>query len=105
MKAVDAYLSGVGLSLSPNKTDVILMHPRAAARFENPRLSLRGTLIPWSTKVRYLGVTLDCRFSWRPAVVDLRKTNRKVLVAAHGLLARGRGGTPKLALRVYNGVA
>ncbi|KAH7963836.1 hypothetical protein HPB52_023450 [Rhipicephalus sanguineus] len=45
------------------------------------------------------------RLSWRPAVDDLRKGNRKVLIAARSLLARGRGCTPALALRVYNAVA
>ncbi|KAL1445208.1 hypothetical protein MTO96_045148, partial [Rhipicephalus appendiculatus] len=54
---------------------------------------------------RHLGVILDYRLSWRPAVRDLRRTNRKVTGAAGGLLAQGRGCTPKLALRVYNGAA
>ncbi|KAH7968765.1 hypothetical protein HPB52_011170 [Rhipicephalus sanguineus] len=38
-------------------------------------------------------------------ISGLRNTNRNILCAARGLIARGRGCTPKLALRVYNGVA
>ncbi|KAL3200042.1 hypothetical protein MRX96_001254 [Rhipicephalus microplus] len=69
-----------------------------------PRLSPRGLHIEWRTKVRYLVVTIDKWLSWRPAVNNLRTSNRKVLGAAHSLLARGHGCTPALALRVYNAV-
>ncbi|KAH7982111.1 hypothetical protein HPB52_003007 [Rhipicephalus sanguineus] len=103
--AVDAFLSGIGLTLAASKTEALLVHPRASTRFSTPRLSLRGLPIEWSKTVRYLGVTFDSRLSWRPAVDDLRKGNRKVLIAARSLLARGRGCTPALALRVYNAVA
>lgn len=103
--AVDAFLSGIGLTLAASKTEALLVHPRASTRFSTPRLSLRGLPIEWSKTVRYLGVTIDNRLSWRPAVDDLRKGNRKVLIAARSLLARGRGCTPALALRVYNAVA
>lgn len=103
--AVDAFLNGVGLALAASKTEALLVHPRASTRRSTPRLSLRGLPIEWSTKVRYLGVTIDHRLSWRPAVNDLRTSNRKVLGAARSLLARGHGCTPALALRVYNAVA
>ncbi|XP_037501554.2 uncharacterized protein LOC119375447 [Rhipicephalus sanguineus] len=75
-----------------------------SARFKSPKLSLRGTLIPWSTKVRYLGVVIDHRLSWRPAVRELRNTNRKVLCAAAASLPEGVAAR-QLALRIYNGVA
>ncbi|KAL3221738.1 hypothetical protein MRX96_029221 [Rhipicephalus microplus] len=55
--------------------------------------------------VHYLGVTIDNHLSWQPAVDDPRKDNRKILSAARSLLARGRGCTLALALRVYNAVA
>ncbi|KAL3244105.1 hypothetical protein MRX96_047296 [Rhipicephalus microplus] len=48
--------------------------------------------------VKHLGVTIDHRLSWRPAVNDPRTSNRKVLGAACSLLARGHGCTPAFAL-------
>lgn len=105
INAVDAFLKGVGLTLAAPKTEALIVQPKASSRFSTPRLSLHGAPIPWSKTVRYLGVTIDTRMSWRPAVNAMRKNNRKVLLAARALLARGRGCTPTLALRVYNAVA
>ncbi|KAL3202038.1 hypothetical protein MRX96_042727 [Rhipicephalus microplus] len=73
--------------------------------FSTPRLSLRELPIEWIKTVHYLGVIIDNHLSWQPAVDDPRKDNRKILSAARSLLARGRGCTLALALRVYNAVA
>ncbi|KAH7969814.1 hypothetical protein HPB52_021994 [Rhipicephalus sanguineus] len=80
--AVDAFLSGIGLTLAASKREALLVHPRASTRFSTPGLSLRGLPIEWSKTVRYLELTIDNRLSWRPAVDDLRKGNRKVLSAS-----------------------
>ncbi|KAH7958828.1 hypothetical protein HPB49_005571 [Dermacentor silvarum] len=105
INAIDSYLPGIGLNLSPNKTEALLVHLLFRVRYEIPRLNLRGVLIPWSRRVRYLGVLIDHRLSWKPAVAALRKGSTKVANAARSLLARGRGCSPQLALRVYNTVA
>ncbi|KAH7968246.1 hypothetical protein HPB52_007177 [Rhipicephalus sanguineus] len=49
--AVDAFLSGIGLTLAASKTEALLVHPRASTRFSTPRLSLRGLPIEWSKTV------------------------------------------------------
>ncbi|XP_037577007.1 uncharacterized protein LOC119459265 [Dermacentor silvarum] len=105
LDAVDAYISGIGLTLSAAKTEALLVHPRYGARYEVPRLTLRGASLPWRRRVRYLGLLVDHRLNWQPAVAALRKGTRRVACAARSLMARGQGCSPTLALRVYNSVA
>ncbi|XP_075556532.1 uncharacterized protein LOC142588579 [Dermacentor variabilis] len=106
INAVDEYLTSVGLQLSASKTEALMIHPRASrARSEVPTLSLRGSPLPWRKKVRYLGLHIDCRLNFNAATSQLCKDARKVAGAARSLLARGRGCTPHLALRVYNSIA
>ncbi|XP_070379304.1 uncharacterized protein [Dermacentor albipictus] len=105
INAVDEYLASIGLQLSASKTEVLSVHPRARARFEMPCLTLRGSPLPWQRKVRYLGLDIDCRVNFNAAVSQLCKNSKKVAGAARSLLARGRGCTPQLALRVYKSVA
>ncbi|XP_070385219.1 uncharacterized protein [Dermacentor albipictus] len=105
INAVDEHLASIGLQLSASKTEALLVHPRSRARFEVPPLMLRGSPLPWQGKVRYLGLNIDCRLNFDAAVSQLCKDSKKVAGAARSLLARGRGCTPQLALRVYNSVA
>ncbi|KAH7964994.1 hypothetical protein HPB49_002759 [Dermacentor silvarum] len=105
INAIDSYLTGIGLNLSTTKTEALLVHPQFRGRYQVPRLNLRGVLIPWSRRVRYLRVLIDHRLSWKPAVAALRTGSTKVANAARSLHARGRGCSPQLALRVYNAVA
>ncbi|XP_037577084.1 uncharacterized protein LOC119459352 [Dermacentor silvarum] len=105
LDAVDAYISGIGLTLSAAKTEALLVHPRYGGRLEIPCLSLRGAALPWRRRVRYLGLLIDHRLSWQPAVAALRKGSRQVAGAARSLMARGQGCSPSLALRMYNAVA
>ncbi|XP_037501543.1 uncharacterized protein LOC119375437 [Rhipicephalus sanguineus] len=84
--AVDAFLTGIGLTLAASKTEALLVHPQACTRSTTPRLSLRGLPIDWQKKVRYLGVTIDSRLNWRPAVNELQKSNRKNSVASARVL-------------------
>ncbi|KAH7936755.1 hypothetical protein HPB49_003731 [Dermacentor silvarum] len=66
----------------------------------------RGSVsLPWRMKVRYLGLIVDHRLKWQPAVAALRKGTKRVASAARTLLARGQGCSPTLALRLYNSVA
>ncbi|KAH7985635.1 hypothetical protein HPB49_026336 [Dermacentor silvarum] len=97
INAIDSYLTGIGLNLSPNKPRPCSYTPNfaGATRFLGSICAV----------VRYLGVLIDHRLSWKPAVAALRKGSTKVGNAARSLLARGRGCSPQLALRIYNAVA
>ncbi|XP_037564908.1 uncharacterized protein LOC119444609 [Dermacentor silvarum] len=105
LDAVDEYVRGIGLTLSAAKTEAMLVHPRYGAHRSAPCFSLRGESLPWRMKVRYLGLIVDHRLKWQPAVAALRKGTKRVASAARTLLARGQGCSPTLALRLYNSVA
>nr|XP_037270260.1 uncharacterized protein LOC119161854 [Rhipicephalus microplus] len=105
LEAVDAYITSIGLQLSTAKTEALLVHPTIKGRYEVGRLKFRGRVLPWRRSVQYLGITIDHRLSWKPAVTSHRLSCRRVAGAASSLLARGKGCSPDLALRMYNAVA
>ncbi|XP_050046381.1 uncharacterized protein [Dermacentor andersoni] len=100
-----AYLSSISLAISASKTEAILLHPRAAARRTATRLHLEGVQLPWITEVTYLGLRIDHRLSWLPAVKTLHVQVLRVRKAVSQLLARGQGCTTRWALRLYDAAA
>ncbi|XP_075740081.1 uncharacterized protein LOC142786333 [Rhipicephalus microplus] len=93
------------MTLSPAKTEAMLLHPSYGAQRYTAKFTLQTIPIPWKRRVTYLGVQLDQRLNWSPAVSDQLRNARRVASAARALLARGNGCTPSLALRIYNGMA
>ncbi|XP_037290898.1 uncharacterized protein LOC119186339 [Rhipicephalus microplus] len=105
LDSIDAFITGRGMTLSPAKTEAMLLHPSYGAQRHTPKFTLQTIPIPWKRRVTYLGVQLDQRLNWSPAVSDQLRNARRVASAARALLARGNGCTPSLALRIYNGMA
>ncbi|XP_037579371.1 uncharacterized protein LOC119462097 [Dermacentor silvarum] len=100
-----AYLSSIGLDISAEKTEAMLLHPRAAARRQAARLHLQDVAIPWSTAVTYLGLRIDHRLTWLPAARALYAQVLRVLKAVSQLLARGQGCTTRWALQLFDAAA
>uniref|UniRef100_L7LYN9 Putative tick transposon n=1 Tax=Rhipicephalus pulchellus TaxID=72859 RepID=L7LYN9_RHIPC len=105
LNSIDAYITGKGMQLSPAKTEALMVHRSSVARIHTPRFTLQGITIPWSLQVTYLGVLIDHRLRWTPAVKAQCRNARRVASAARALLARGNGCSPTLALRLFNGMA
>ncbi|KAL1430193.1 hypothetical protein MTO96_015309 [Rhipicephalus appendiculatus] len=105
LDAIDALITFKGMRLSPEKTEAMLVHRSSVARYGISRFTLQGVAIPWKRRVTYLGVLLDHRLSWTPAIKAQCKSARRVASAARALLARGNGCSPTLALRLFNGMA
>ncbi|KAH7959311.1 hypothetical protein HPB49_010212 [Dermacentor silvarum] len=70
--AVGDFLRAIGLRLSAAKSEAIMVHPRAAARRHTGCVVVDGVPLPWRLTVRYLGLTIDHRLTWFPAVKRLR---------------------------------
>ncbi|KAH7971603.1 hypothetical protein HPB52_000523 [Rhipicephalus sanguineus] len=102
LDAIDVFISSKGMQLSPAKTEALMVHRSSIARYEVERFTLRGTAIPWSLQVKYLGAVLDHRLWWTPEVKAQYRNARRV---ARALLARGNGCSPALALPLFNGMA
>ncbi|KAH7978826.1 hypothetical protein HPB49_006892 [Dermacentor silvarum] len=103
--AVGDFLRAIGLRLSAAKSEAIMVHPRAAARCHTGCVVVDGVPLPWRLTVRYLGLTIDHRLTWFPAVKRLRAAMRKVEGAVRALLARGDGCPPSFAVGMYGAVA
>ncbi|KAL3217182.1 hypothetical protein MRX96_006087, partial [Rhipicephalus microplus] len=71
-------------------------------RQEVGRLKFRGRVPPWRWSVCYLGITLDHRLSWKPAVASHQLSSRRVAGAASSLLARDKDCSPDITLGMYN---
>ncbi|XP_075545999.1 uncharacterized protein LOC142579529 [Dermacentor variabilis] len=96
--ALDAFISflgGIGLSVSPAKTEALLVHPLASARLYVKQLRIANTTVPWKREVTYLGLTIDHRLS----------KVRRVQGAVTKMQQRGRGCTVKRALRMNQAAA
>ncbi|KAH7936102.1 hypothetical protein HPB52_018302 [Rhipicephalus sanguineus] len=68
LDAVTSFFKTIGLIVSPTKTEALLIHPRVAAWRAIPKLVLGDRPIPWSKAVTYLGLRIDHRLTWIPAV-------------------------------------
>lgn len=105
LDAVVSFFKAIGLNVSPTKTEALLVHPRATARRAVRRLVLGDRPIPWSDAVTYLGLRIDHRLTWIPAVKLAVLKATRVETAVSKLLSRGQGCTSRLALRLYEGAA
>ncbi|XP_037526402.1 uncharacterized protein LOC119403544 [Rhipicephalus sanguineus] len=105
LDAVTSFFRTIGLIVSPMKTEALLVHPRVAARRAIRRLVLGDRPIPWSKAVTCLGLKIDHRLTWIPAVKLANFKATRVQTAVGKLLSRGQGCTPRLALQLYQGAA
>ena len=68
-----SWLCANRLSLNVSKTEFIIFRPPKAKLLNRITLSLNGTKIFESTKIRYLGVILDNKLAWNHHIIELRK--------------------------------
>jgi len=68
------YFSDWKMSINPDKTEAIVF-TRRRQRLPPP-IQIVGYKVPWSSRVKYLGVILDSGLQWGPAITDrINKTN------------------------------
>jgi len=63
IRAVEEWLSVAGLELASHKTEAVLISSRKAV--ESVHIQIGGTTIPSQRAIRYMGVMLDTRLSYR----------------------------------------
>ncbi|XP_077513326.1 uncharacterized protein LOC144124494 isoform X2 [Amblyomma americanum] len=105
LDAINDHLRSIGLALSPQKSEALMVHPTSAARRWTPPLHLDGTPLPWRKSVRYLGLTIDARLTRGPAVKELRSQSALIASLARRFLAKGSGCSPAFCLRIYEAAA
>jgi len=67
MNCINSWCLSVGVKISAVKTQAIMFTRKRKWSLDRP-LALNGQSITLVTEVRYLGVTLDSKLSWRPHI-------------------------------------
>ncbi|XP_077491770.1 uncharacterized protein LOC144102351 [Amblyomma americanum] len=97
INGITAFLERAGLSISPSKTQAMLLNTRVGSR--------PGRDLAWSREVKYLGLLIYVRLTWNPAVRHFLAQSSRIQGAIRSLLAKGEGITPRLGLQLYQAMA
>ena len=95
LKALYEWLCANRLSLNVSKTEFIVFRPPKKSLSNRIVLTLNRTKIYESTKIKYLGLILDARLSWKDHICELaKKLSRSV-----GMLYKSRDFCPTSILK------
>ena len=77
LKLIFQWLCANRLSLNVTKTEFIIFKPPRMKLDERFTLKLNGTMLLESTKIKYLGIIIDGRLTWKHHIYELRKKLNK----------------------------
>ena len=92
-----------GLSFSPAKTEAILFTWKRKWSIKSP-LKLGDTEIKMCHQVKYLGVILDSKLSWRPHCEDRARKATVALMQCRRAIGKSWGLKPRQALWIYTAI-
>ena len=100
LSTVEIGCNEVGLSVNPDKTGlVVFTRKRSVQRFFEPQLF--GVQVSLSGAVRYLGVILESRLTWREHVEVIVRKAPNLLWACRRAYGMGWGLRPKVVHWLY----
>lgn len=99
LELLQSYFNKWKLKLNESKTEAILFTRQRTT--PKRKLNIVGQLIPWSTEVRYLGVTLDNKLNWTKHVNKLRVKGAQALGCLSPILNRKSKLSANTKLRLY----
>ncbi|CAB4040267.1 Retrovirus-related Pol poly from type-1 retrotransposable element R1 [Paramuricea clavata] len=91
------------LTFSTAKTTAMLFH-RKVVPTHPPPLMINGTAVPWSSEVKYLGLTLDPGLTWHLHVTRRTQKARGILIKYRNAIGKIWGSPPKMSKWAYTGV-
>ena len=92
-----------GLKLSASKSVCMVFDNNPRAALPAP-LMLSGTTIPYVNEMKYLGIIIDNKLSWKPHINYRIKKAKKDLVCAKKMISDNWGLTPDKALWLYESI-
>ena len=95
LKYLFTWLCANRLSLNVSKTEFIIFKPPRLNLQNRITLKLNGTTIYESKQIKYLGLLLDERLTWKAHIIELRKK----LARAVGILYKLKGNCPDNILK------
>ena len=93
-----------GLTFNANKTVVLLFTKSSVIRkkYEDKKLiKMDGQSIPFSETVKYLGVTLDNKLTWKTHIDEKTTACKKLMVMLNSNLRGMHAPKPKLSKWAY----
>ena len=96
MKTIQAVINELitwgkeyGLKFNPDKTVVVIFHKRQIKEIQMPdKLVMGGKGIEFSTTMKYLGVTLDEKLTWRSHLDNVLKTCKSNLMYTSSIIRK-----------------
>ncbi|MCP3668244.1 MAG: hypothetical protein GY696_38110, partial [Gammaproteobacteria bacterium] len=99
---LEAWCIPRGLSVNPKKTELVLFTRKLLSKAEGyKRPVLFGKALLLRQEVKYLGVILNEKLSWRPHIKALKKKASKALWICRRLIGLRWGVNPKAAFWMY----
>lgn len=71
LESISIWMSINGLKLAPEKTEAVVLTGKK--KYNEPQLRLEGHIVPIRRHIKYLGVKLDTRLSFREHVANVSK--------------------------------
>lgn len=92
-----------GLTFNPQKTVTIFYHRRY--KFQEPkRLRMKNVELNYSTSMKYLGVTIDHKLTWKKHVENKISNVKKQIMLIRNAIGQIWGPTPRALKWAYSGI-
>lgn len=104
LRLVDGWCKENGLGINPAKTELVIFTKKRLDLEVAPRLTLNGVVVHPVEQVKYLGVILDQKLSWK-AHVDFRiKKASRMFFSCRAAMGRSWGLSPKVMSWIFTAV-
>ena len=102
--SINSFLEEYGLPIAPEKTNLIVFDRSKHADPLAYKIIFQDKVIISSDSVKYLGMTLDSKLSWKKHTKIIIEKCKKLLNVIKVLRGTWWGGHPQVLLNVYKGL-
>ena len=95
IKIVESWCKDCGVRLSGKKSVAILYNRGTNQKPKPKKLKVVGTTVEWSTEVKYLGITLDEKLTFKSHLDNCMNSAKRALFMYRSLVGRNWGTKPQ----------